>query len=155
MSIQRHFLSPFPLVTCAATAAWFYGFAGDPNIASYASPGTNPQVTYELQRELREFVAKRQACTSTAQCTLVRSGCPFGCYWPVASSSASAVRAKLHEVSEKNRREGGDLCSYMCRPFVAVECDRGRCATVTPYRGRVGMLIRQRLLGWLSNRAPE
>lgn len=104
-----------------------------PSVARRRRPGSNQQVTRELQEELHAFVAKRQACTSTSQCTLVGGGrCPFGCSWPVARSAAGAVRAKLSEVNERNRREGGELCDYMCMPAI-VACQRGRCTALKDF----------------------
>lgn len=80
----------------------------------------------ELTEELRAFVAERQACASSAECTNVGGSCPFGCTIPVAQSHANEVTQKLASLVERQEK-AGTRCAYRCIAGEPPACVAGRC----------------------------
>ncbi|HEY3493648.1 MAG TPA: hypothetical protein VGK73_03135 [Polyangiaceae bacterium] len=83
--------------------------------------------TCEAKEEFRAFVSARQKCSSANECTNLSGACPFGCFVPVAKSSASAVKTKLETLGARLDK-AGNRCVYRCMGAPAEACVDGRCA---------------------------
>jgi hypothetical protein len=92
------------------------------------TPVDSPDTKSDVQKQFDAFVAERNACTSTADCTLVSPGCPLGCGTGVRSEHAEAVNAKAAALIAEAERDGG-ACAYRCAAL-HVECVEARCTAI-------------------------
>lgn len=92
------------------------------------TPVDDPETKSEVQQQFEAFVAERNACASTADCTLVSPGCPLGCGTGVRSEHAEAVSAKAAALIAEAERDRG-ACAYRCAAL-HVECVEARCTAI-------------------------
>jgi hypothetical protein len=85
-------------------------------------------VSCEAKQEFAAFVATRQSCSTSRDCSIVTGACPFDCYVPAATADVPAVTQKLGELGDRLRR-AGQRCVYRCMNQPAAACVDGRCAT--------------------------
>lgn len=80
----------------------------------------------EVKAEFEAFVSARNRCEAAADCVLVDTDCPLGCFIAVHSQHARAVRDKARELVDDYER-GGEACDYGCAQAPPIECRTGRC----------------------------
>lgn len=97
-------------------------------MAFLATGCTKPPTEEEIQDEFADFVAQRNSCTETPECTLVYPDCPLGCGVAVRAEYAEAVAKKAKELVDA-WSDGGQQCVYECM-MLDVTCEAGRCALV-------------------------
>ena len=91
-----------------------------------AAPDT-PSLASQAKEEFRAFVASRQSCSASTDCSIISGSCPFDCYVPAAKASAAAVSAKLAALGERLDK-AGNRCVYRCMSPPVPACVSGRCA---------------------------
>lgn len=92
------------------------------------TPVEGPDTKSDVQKQFEAFVAERNACSSTTDCTLVSPGCPLGCGTGVRSEHAEAVSAKAAALIAEAERDRG-ACAYRCAAL-HVECVDARCTAI-------------------------
>ena len=70
---------------------------------------------YRIRQQLND--ANR--CTTAADCELIGSVCPFGCYIYVHTDEAERIRGVLDGYRNS--------CAYSCVPSQGVSCAQNRC----------------------------
>jgi hypothetical protein len=85
----------------------------------------------ELNEELRAYVVERQDCSTSSQCIVVTTRCPFGCGIPIAERHVADVATMYVELAERFRAAGVD-CKYQCLVMTDAVCEKGRCRGTRP-----------------------
>ncbi len=82
-----------------------------------------------VQQRWDRFLADRDTCEVEEDCTLVYSGCPLGCYDPVAVDHLEEAEA-FAETLIGRYEAAGHSCTFGCPVPPEVTCAAGRCVVL-------------------------
>ena len=85
------------------------------------------QLEDDIKAKFEAFLSRHRACKDSADCTLVNTDCPLGCYG-VAASKRAMRQAKVVSDGLLELFEGLDCgCVYKCSAPDQAECVNGKC----------------------------
>lgn len=78
-----------------------------------------------LEHQFDAYVWERQGCSRGADCTVVKTSCPFGCGVAVAKAYAANVLGEHARLKSEFAKRGA--CKYTCDQVVSAACIQQRC----------------------------
>lgn len=89
----------------------------------------------ETQAAFEDFVAERDHCEETYECSWKAFECPLGCGTAFNADYQEEIEEEAEELIRKYERSGRS-CDYSCVDGTTVECVEGVCTLVTASKPR-------------------
>ena len=80
----------------------------------------------DVRSEFNAYVAERNQCATSSECTTISPGCPLGCFVAVPVSQAANVEQKARDLIADYERSGTS-CEYLCARSYGAICQGGGC----------------------------